>query len=71
MEINGTVRIGGVSVAAGDVVAADEAGVVFVPYEHVELVLKEAERIDGGDRKQKVDIANGIDLTTLAQTKYK
>jgi hypothetical protein len=33
--------------------------------------LKEAERIDGGDRKQKVDIANGIDLATLAQTKYK
>jgi regulator of RNase E activity RraA len=71
MEINGCVRIGCISVNAGDVVAADEAGVVFIPFEHVEAVLKEAERIDGGDRKQKVDIANGIDLATLAQTKYK
>jgi regulator of RNase E activity RraA len=52
-------------------VAADDAGVVFVPFEHVEAVLQEAERIDGGDRKQKADIANGIDLATLAQTKYK
>ncbi len=71
MEINGAVRIGGIAVSAGDVVAADDAGVVFIPFEHVEAVLKEAERIDGGDRKQKSDIANGIDLATLAQTKYK
>lgn len=71
MEINGCVRMGGVSVSAGDVVAADDAGVVFVPFEHAEAVLLEAERIDGGDRKQKSDIANGIDLATLAQTKYK
>jgi ATP-binding cassette subfamily B protein len=53
------------------IAAADDAGVVFVPFEHVEAVLLEAERIDGGDRKQKSDIANGIDLATLAQTKYK
>ena len=71
MEINGCVRIGGVSVSAGDVVAADDAGVVFLPFEHVEAVLCEAEHIDNGDRKQKKDIANGIDLATLASTKYK
>ena len=71
IEINGCVRIGGIAVSAGDLVAADDAGVVFVPFEHVEAVLQEAERIDGGDRKQKADIANGIDLATLAQTKYK
>lgn len=71
MEINGCVRIGGLSVAAGDVVAADDAGLVFIPFEHVEAVLLEAERIDGGDRRQKLDIASGIDLATLAATKYK
>lgn len=71
MEINGCVRIGGLSVTAGDVVAADDAGVVFIPFEHVEAVLLEAERIDGGDRRQKMDIANGIDLATLGTTKYK
>jgi regulator of RNase E activity RraA len=53
------------------VVAADDAGLVFIPFEHVEAVLLEAERIDGGDRRQKLDIASGIDLATLAATKYK
>lgn len=71
VEINGPVRISGITVQAGDLVAADEAGVVFVPYEHAEQVLAEAERIDAGDTRQKTDIAAGIDLATLAATKYK
>ena len=71
VEINGRVRIAGVSVDAGDLVAADEAGVVFVPFAHAEAVLAEAERIDAGDTRQKADIAAGIDLATLAATKYK
>ncbi len=71
VEINGPVRISGVVVQAGDLVAADEAGVVFIPYEQAERVLAEAERIDAGDARQKADIAAGIDLATLAATKYK
>lgn len=71
VEINGRVRIAGISVNAGDLVAADEAGVVFVPLAHAEAVLAEAEKIDRGDRRQKTDIAAGIDLATLAATKYK
>lgn len=71
VEINGRVRIAGVSVDAGDLVAADEAGVVFVPYAHAEAVLAEAEKIDSGDRRQKTDIASGVDLATLAATRYK
>ncbi|WP_426955815.1 RraA family protein [Muricoccus radiodurans] len=71
VEVNGPVRIGGVLVEAGDVVAADEAGIVFIPLARVEEVLREAERIDAGDTKQKGDIASGVDLGTLARTKYK
>ncbi|MCY1165760.1 MAG: RraA family protein [Pseudomonadota bacterium] len=71
VEINGRVRIAGVSVNAGDLVAADEAGVVFVPFAHAVAVLAEAEKMDSGDRRQKDDIAAGVDLATLAATKYK
>lgn len=71
VEINGSVRIAGVGVSAGDLVAADEAGVVFVPFAHVQDVVEQAERIDAGDRRQKADIAAGIDLATLAATRYK
>lgn len=71
VEINGRVRIAGVSVDAGDLVLADEAGVVFVPYALVQTVLDEAEKIDAGDHRQKADIAAGIDPVTLAATRYK
>lgn len=71
VEINGRVRIAGISVDAGDLVAADEAGIVFVPFAHAEAVLIEAEKIRAGDTRQKADIAAGIDLATLAATKYK
>ncbi|MES2189837.1 MAG: RraA family protein [Pseudomonadota bacterium] len=71
VEINGRVRIAGVAVAAGDLVLADEAGIVFVPFEQAEPVLLEAEKIDQGDGRQKADIAAGVDLATLAATKYK
>lgn len=70
-EINGRVRVAGISIDAGDLVAADEAGIIFVPFAHAEAVLLEAEKIDAGDIKQKADIASGVDLTTLAATKYK
>ena len=71
VEINGRVRIAGVSVDAGDLVLADEAGVVFVPFAHAESILRQAEHIHAGDNRQKADIAAGIDLATLAATKYK
>ena len=55
----------------GDLVVADEAGIVFVPRARIAEVLEAAERINGGDNRQKKDIAAGIDLTTLAATRYK
>ena len=71
VEINGRVRIFGVSVNAGDLVLADEAGVVFVPFAHALAVLLEAEKIASSDSRQRADIAAGIDLAALAATKYK
>lgn len=71
VEINGPVRIGGVSVNAGDLVLADEAGIVFVPFGHALAVLEQAEKIDSGDTRQKADIQAGMDLSTLAATQYK
>ena len=70
-EINGPVRVAGIAVDAGDLVVADDAGIVFVPYGHAAEVLQAAERIDAGDARQKQDIADGIDLATLASTRYK
>lgn len=71
VEINGRVRIAGISVDAGDLVLADEAGVVFVPFMQADAVLAQAEHIAAGDSRQKTDIAAGIDLATLAERKYK
>lgn len=71
VAINGRVRIADVSVDAGDLVAADEAGIVVVPFAHVDAVLAHALRIDAGDRRQRQDIAAGIDLAELARTRYK
>ena len=59
------------SVEAGDLVVADDAGVVFIPFARIADVLREAERIHAGDSRQKQDIDAGIDLATLAATRYK
>jgi 4-hydroxy-4-methyl-2-oxoglutarate aldolase len=69
--INGPVLIKGIRVHAGDLVVADEAGVVFVPFARAADVLKEARKISDGDNKQKGDISSGVSLSQLAATKYK
>jgi regulator of RNase E activity RraA len=71
IEINGEVRIAGQRVQAGDLVLADEAGVVFVPFARAADVLAQAQKIDMGDNRQKKDIDAGVDMATLAATKYK
>ena len=71
VEINGRIRVCGTAVSAGDLVVADEAGVLFVACENIAVVLEAAERINSGDKRQKQDIAEGIDLATLADRRYK
>ena len=70
-EINGTVHIASMPVQAGDLVVADDAGVVFVPHAQALAVLEAAERVHAGDARQKADIARGVDPATLAATRYK
>lgn len=70
VEINGTVRIGGIQVAAGDLVLADNAGVVFVPREHAAAVLAEARKIEEKDGKASIAISAGVDVLSLAQDKF-
>lgn len=71
VAINGRVRIADVSVDAGDLVLADEAGIVFVPFAQIDAVLAHASRIDAGDKRQRADIEAGVGLAELARTKYK
>lgn len=70
-EVNGRIHVAGVSVDAGDLVVADEAGVVIVPREHAAAVLSESHRIDQGDTRRKRDIEAGVDIATLDQRQYK
>lgn len=43
--VNVPVEIGGVQILPGDVVVTDETGIVVVPRQHAEAVLREAQRI--------------------------
>ena len=71
VEVNGRVRVCNVSVDAGDLVLADDPGVVFVPKGHAAVILAEARRIDAGDSKRKQDIDAGVDIGALVSKKYK
>lgn len=71
VEINGAVRIADVVVEAGDLVLADEAGVVFVPFLQVPAVIALAQRIAAGDERQQADIRDGMAPQELAQKRYK
>ena len=47
---NGPVDCGGVRVNPGDIIVADEDGVVVVPQQHAPEVLKQAQAIDDRER---------------------
>lgn len=70
-EVNGRVHVAGIAVNAGDLVAADEAGVAIVPFAEAAAVLAAAERIDAGDTRRKQDIDSGVSITDLTKRKYK
>ena len=54
-ELNGTVRCGGVQVSAGDVVVADEEGIVVVPAAQQDTVLEAARTRAAKDAAQSLD----------------
>jgi len=54
-EINGSISCGGVTVTPGDVVVADEEGIVVVPRARAEEVLKKAEAKAVADAAETLD----------------
>lgn len=71
VEVNGRVRICGVSVDAGDLVLGDDAGVCFVPFGLAEQVLAAAQVIDAADERRKADIDAGVPIAELMTRRYK
>jgi regulator of RNase E activity RraA len=60
VEINGTVMIGEVQVAAGDLVVADDTGVCFIPRERIMAVLEACEKKKKGEDSRVGAIKEGV-----------
>lgn len=69
-EINGRVTIGGVSVAAGDLVIADETGICFVPARLVEAVLEACEAIEAKEKTWLDGLRQGLTIPELVKKIY-
>ncbi len=63
-ELNGTVSVGDVAVHPGDIVVADEDGVVVVPHVHAERVITALAEVQAKEDVLEGKIARG-ELTTL------
>ena len=70
VEINGPITVQGISVRAGDLVAADDTGVCFVPADMVQVVLERAEAIASGEGARHADIESGMSVRDLARKSY-
>ena len=65
VEINGTVQIGGVRVACGDIVLADDTGVCFIPRARAQEVLELALKRHAGEEAKCKAIDAGIPVPDL------
>jgi regulator of RNase E activity RraA len=70
VEINGRVTICGVTVDAGDLVAADDTGVCFVPAALAQSVLDRCREIAEGEGRRHEDIDSGMSVPELANRTY-
>lgn len=61
-KVGGTVSIAGVQVNPGDLVCADNTGVVIVPFEHAEEVLKVAQGIEEKEQEILAYVREGMPL---------
>ena len=66
VAINQMVMVGGVQVAPGDVVVADDTGVCFVPAELAAQVLDRARQVHKAESARHRDIAAGVSVVDLA-----
>ncbi|MGH8813805.1 MAG: hypothetical protein ACREXO_17475, partial [Advenella sp.] len=58
-RIGHPVSVGGVTVNAGDLVSADQDGVLVVPRQDIDIVLEGARKKVQVEHKRREDIANG------------
>lgn len=69
VSINMRISICGVTVYPGDLVAADEMGVCFVPHEAAGMVLARAQAIATDERARLAEINGGAPIAELAPRK--
>jgi regulator of RNase E activity RraA len=70
VEINGTVMIGDVRVAAGDLVVADDTGVCFIPGDKIMPVLELCEKKARAEEIRCQAIENGIPVPEISRSSY-
>ena len=70
VEINGTVMIGDVRVAAGDLVVADDTGVCFIPADKIMPVLELCEKKARAEEIRCQAIENGIPVPEISRSTY-
>ena len=70
MEINGPIEIGGVRVAAGDLVIADDTGVCFIPRDLVLEVLEAAEQKAKAEAIRCNAIDDGVPVPDISPATY-
>ena len=70
VEINGTIMIGDVRVAAGDLVVADDTGVCFIPGDKIMPVLELCEKKARAEEMRCQAIENGIPVPEISRSTY-
>jgi len=70
VEINGTVQIGDVRIAPGDLVVADDSGVCFIPRDHILEVLEAAEQKAKAEDIRCKAIDDGIPVPDISRATY-
>lgn len=70
VEINGLIEIGGVRVAAGDLVVADDTGVCFIPRDVVLEVLDAAEAKAKAEAIRCKAIDDGVPVPDISRATY-
>jgi regulator of RNase E activity RraA len=70
VEINGPIEIGGVRVAPGDLVVADDTGVCFIPRDLVLEVLDAAEQKAKAEAIRCKAIDNGVPVPDISRATY-
>jgi regulator of RNase E activity RraA len=70
VEINGLIEIGGVRIAAGDLVVADDTGVCFIPRDLVLEVLEAAEQKAKAEAIRCKAIDDGVPVPDISRATY-